>query len=63
MEFGESQNPTPPQGGKTNPDLQLTNINMEIDEGFGCLRSLIEDLQSIREPFQLSLAISLDTIV
>jgi hypothetical protein len=55
MEAGENQNLTPPHEGTTNPNPQPTNVNMEIDEGLRCLRYLVEDLQSTREPFQFSL--------
>jgi len=63
MELGENQNLTPPQEGTTNPNPQPTNLNMEIYEWLRCLRSLVKELGSTKDPSQLSLVISFDIII
>ena len=63
MEARENKNLTQPKKGTPNPNARPTNINMKIDEGLICIRSIFKDLQSTREPTRLSLATSLYTIV
>ena len=50
MELVENQNSTPPHEGTPNPNPQPKSVNMEINEKFSCLRCIIEDLLSTRDP-------------
>jgi hypothetical protein len=50
MEPRENQNLTQAHEGTPNPNPQPTNVNMQIDERLRCLRYIVEDLRSTREP-------------
>jgi hypothetical protein len=63
MERGQNQNPTKPQEGTQNPNPQLTNVNIKIDEGLMSLRSIVQELRSTRELSQFSMVTLLDVIV